>query len=344
MSPENLLIVLSLYNKGKTHKEIAYTVGYNEVSIQRAIKLLNPPKRTLEQTRERNKLFINKENIIGLYKSGKSGREIGELYGVSASAILIFLKKIGIKPRVGKRILYDIDESFFEIIDTEEKAYFLGFLYADGTMDDSTCSIKMELGEKDKEILEKLNNCIKSNAPLGFSNWKRRFPTKQNSYILRMNRKKMFDDLIRLGCVPRKSLILEFPNKNQVPSHLIRHFVRGYFDGDGCIHVKNQYKKKKNSVTIVGSKPFCETLYKILTENLGIKVSIKKDSKSSIYYLSICAINDIKILSDYFYIDCKIKLERKYNIFLEFIKTRYIPFIHNNSFKERNLKRWGLVN
>ena len=60
----------------------------------------------------------------------------------------------------------------------------------------------------------------------------------------------MFNDLIKQGCIPNKSLVLTFPNKHQVPENLINHFIRGYFDGDGSINyeIREKYsvRKKQN--------------------------------------------------------------------------------------------------
>lgn len=124
---------------------------------------------------------------------------------------------------------YFLDESFFDIIDTEEKAYFLGFFAADGTNESNENCAKIELAEKDKEILEKFKLLIKSEAPLGFCNWKKNFPDKQNSYTLRMCSRKISKKLSELGCTPLKSLNLKFPTEQQVSQKFIRHFIRRIF-------------------------------------------------------------------------------------------------------------------
>ncbi len=132
--------------------------------------------------------------------------------------------------------IYNINENFFDIIDTQEKSYILGFLYADGTnidTNDGQNSISFTQLEQDIDILEKINMAMDSTYPI-------------HSYIQKSNDKikcklsfysqKISDCLTELGAPPRKSLILEFPNKEMFKSEdLIRHFIRGYFDGDGCI-------------------------------------------------------------------------------------------------------------
>ena len=79
----------------------------------------------------------------------------------------------------------------------------------------------------DKEHLIEFNKHIKSTYPIKI---------EREKYVkLKISNKHIGNSLINKGCIPKKSLILEFPNLSQVPKFLIRHFIRGYFDGDGCI-------------------------------------------------------------------------------------------------------------
>ena len=114
----------------------------------------------------------------------------------------------------------------FEKIDTEEKAYWLGFLYADGCVGSKEDKIELGLAEKDLKHIEKFRDFMGINNKISY-----RKDTK--SYRISFRSQKCKLDLINKGCVPKKSLILTFPNEEQVPSNLLRHFIRGYFDGDG---------------------------------------------------------------------------------------------------------------
>ena len=132
--------------------------------------------------------------------------------------------------------MYNVNHNFFDIIDSEEKAYILGFLYADGTnmeVINGQNGISFTQLEQDIDILNKINVAMQSTYPI-------------NSYIQKSNGKvkckltfcsqKLSDQVNFLGAPPKKSLILKFPNKEIFKSpDLIRHFIRGYFDGDGCI-------------------------------------------------------------------------------------------------------------
>jgi hypothetical protein len=114
----------------------------------------------------------------------------------------------------------------FQNIDTEEKAYWLGFLYADGCVHSQENKIELGLAEKDYEHLNKFRNFLQIKNKIAY-----RDSTK--SYRLSFRSKKSKQDLIALGYIPCKSLLLHFPNSQQVPDYLIKHFIRGYFDGDG---------------------------------------------------------------------------------------------------------------
>ena len=70
---------------------------------------------------------------------------------------------------------------------------------------------------------------------------------------------QLHDSLIKQGCVPNKSLILTFPDINVVSEDLVRHFIRGYFDGDGCLSF-NKNKYCTPNISILGTKQFLEKL------------------------------------------------------------------------------------
>ena len=114
----------------------------------------------------------------------------------------------------------------FETIDTEEKAYWLGFLYADGSVSSTDNRIELGLAEKDLRHIEKFRDFIGIQNKISY-----RASTKSYRYAFRSISCKA--DLIKQGCVPKKSLILNFPTEYQVPKNFVKDFIRGYFDGDG---------------------------------------------------------------------------------------------------------------
>lgn len=144
--------------------------------------------------------------------------------------------------------LYQYDRNFFKKIDSDEKAYVLGLLYADGNVINS----QMQLWLNDVDLLENVRFLLKSNHPI--KNYKRQ--PKIFKYMI--GSIELVDDLIKLGCVPNKSLILKFPTEDQVPEKFIGSFMLGYFDGDGSISIFDDGQKNpKWNFNIAGTESFC---------------------------------------------------------------------------------------
>lgn len=177
---------------------------------------------------------INKDhikNIILLYKQGKSCSAIAEIYNVNRETIRKYLHKNNIKIKsISNYRKYSLNINFFDEINTEEKAYILGLLYADGCNSINMSGVNLVLQEKDKTLLEKINQIIGSNKPLSFRKVPNRKDYKcQNQFCLHISSKHICQRMIELGCPPKKSLILKFPTEKQVPLHLTWHFIRRIF-------------------------------------------------------------------------------------------------------------------
>ena len=147
-----------------------------------------------------------------------------------------------------------LKHDFFKIIDSEEKAYFLGLLYADGYNYTKGKSkfVSLRLMEKDKDILEKFNLCIGN--PYNLSFYKKRQQQHSNVIGLQINSKTFCDYLEKMGCPQTKTSILKFPKEKQVPSHLVSHFIRGCFDGDGSVWEGKRYRAVVKDNTRKGNK------------------------------------------------------------------------------------------
>lgn len=218
------------------------------------------------------------------------------------------------------------DVDYFKEIDNEEKAYWLGFLYADGCVDKTHKQTILCLCNKDEEHLNLFNKCINSTYKISH-------PKDRNISRLSITNKEFSENLISKGCVPCKSLILKFPTENQVPKYLLRHFIRGYFDGDGCISTILRTPKNKKSPIMECEVNFLGT-YDLL---LGITNNIPLDGITIFKYKNIFKFrirnkkNIIKLL-DYLYEDSHFYLERKHQKYLENVKqyvTKRHPLLDN---------------
>lgn len=253
--------------------------------------------------------------IIDLYNAGKSSKIVGEETGYSTSFIKTTLINNGVILRKYHEInkKYTINEEFFDVIDTEEKAYFLGFLYADGNIHSKYNAITLKLQKQDREILTKWSNLI-----YGFEH----ILESENNYLVKFSSNHMKNRLIELGCHPNKTFTLEYPKI--LKSSLQNHFIRGFMDGDGTI-----VKDKNNFyVGFIGTEKMCAEINNQIFNNTGILSKIEKDKKMIEQYGNTITSKILfrgnrrteKVL-DWIYKDSIIYLKRKYNKYLD-LKNR----------------------
>lgn len=163
------------------------------------------------------------KNIIQLHDAGYGVTEIGRKLSLNRGCISSFLRRNGYSTDRNP-----IKKDSFSKIDTEEKAYWLGMLYADGCVNRIHGQVNLALNESDLPHLEKLKSFLQCNNKISYSKQTR-------SYRLSFCCAQITQDLIRLGCVPNKSLVLQFPSDDQVPPQFKSAFMRGYVDGDGSL-------------------------------------------------------------------------------------------------------------
>jgi hypothetical protein len=218
-------------------------------------------QKTLEQLISKEEV----ENIIEMYQNNASLREIERKTHHGRNAIAKMLERLGIKTTTGNHYRkYFFDFDFFEKIDSKKKAYWLGFLYADGSILSQDPrgygeqEFKLSLGECDREVLEHYKEDLKSTYPIRKDICKniKTEGKAQIQLICSYRSQKTVEDLKKLGCVENKSLILKFPNEQQVPKEFIYDFIRGYFDGDGSI---SEYKDAYQ-ISFVGTQDFISKL------------------------------------------------------------------------------------
>jgi intein/homing endonuclease len=220
---------------------------------------------------------------------------------------------------------YTLNEHYFDTIDTEAKAYFLGLMYADGCNVKDNNDIVLALQERDKYILETFQKELGSNRPLRFIERNLQNPKWQNVYRLCITSLTLSNQLTKLGCMPNKTFLLKFPTEESIPSHLLRHFIRGYFDGDGCFSTFIKYYKhikddgyselKQYKVSFASTENFCQGVAKIMKKDNDFYYGIRKVTNGKIYTLDIFGKKTIEIL-DWLYLDATIYLERKYNKYI----------------------------
>ena len=197
---------------------------------------------------------------------------------------------------------FNFNDDYFEKIDTEDKAYFLGLLFADGNVYIKRHRVQITLANEDAYILNKFAECI---------NYSGKLYSDRGLYSkLILPSKKMCNDLIVLGCTANKSLDLKFPDK--VPKELLHHFIRGCFDGDGHVSRRNN----SFNTNFTSSKYFIEEFINLLTK-LNVKTTgIKKryeNNDQSAYQVYITSSTSM-LFFKYIYANANIFLNRKKKI------------------------------
>ncbi len=238
---------------------------------------------------------------------------LSKKYHIKRETLSKYIKLLG-GTIINRTNAKSFDNTVFDYIDTEEKSYWLGFLYADGCV---TVNNSVELGliKSDFSHLVKYRKFLKlkSNTSIKIN---------ENLCRVRVSNYNLALQLKNKGCVSRKSLILTFPNKNVFENeNLIRHFIRGYVDGDGCLRF---YKNKKGvyvcDLEITGTKMFLNELKTYLNVPGGfIRNCSYREHSTTVHKLSYRC-TGARIVARLLYQNSKIYLDRKYEIYKSFCR------------------------
>ena len=282
---------------------------------------------------------IQKINICAEYNSGKSASNIAKELKVHTSTICSILETRGIKRRPTKTYTrkYSIDESYFDKIDSEEKAYFLGLLWADGYNCTDKGFVRICLVNEDKDILEKFRKAIKHEKSLTTRHLSKKHPTWKDQKELLIRSKHISNTLFDYGCYQNKSIRCNFPSV--ITKDQEQHFVRGYFDGDGSVRwtVPKNNNCPKAVMSFVATSSMCKKIQIIIKKHCNIEMQIcKHNSSTKVLVLQICGNNQIKSILDWIYLGSKIYLKRKHKKYLDLIKLTTNEIKRENILSTRN--------
>ncbi len=228
-----------------------------------------------------------------------------------------------------------IDSTSFSSIDTEEQAYWLGFMAADGCNFTKKHYVSILLSAQDIEILEKFKKFLKYEGDIKLSNSKS--PRSENYYDyakLSFSDPKISADLCKFGIVNNKTYVLKFPDF--LPEHLIKHYIRGHFDGDGCFwqYLKSNKNRKvpTGNVSIISTKNFVDGLITNVRKLTGLKMGIKNHPNNSNQYATIGGSKQVIKFMDWLYQESTIYLKRKFEKYNKFkdLYEEYLPTLPKN--------------
>lgn len=289
------------------------------------------------------------QDIIKMYNDGTSSVKIQEKTGVNPTTILDIVKRNGFPTRTTKQTSkrYTFNEKFFERIDTEEKAYWLGFILADGCLSRGK-DVILALKESDYKHLDKFLKVINGNNKYRIvkNNGFNGFKGSGSAVYLQIRSQKMYEDLTKQNLTERKSGKERMPPN--IPSELLRHFWRGVVDGDGHVCINNQHPYKHLEIGLCGSKAIVTEFSNFILKNIGVHPKICSDH--SIWKTKTGCSNAVKLCT-LLYDNSVISLDRKYKIYNGYRKGYVFPkpTIKRNYSKEYLLTlyeqfgKWNLV-
>lgn len=264
--------------------------------------------------------YKNKEWLEKAFLEIGNKVEIGRMCDVSSDTIEYWRKKFNI-PKSDKGIQsnrkFKINEDYFKVIDSEEKAYWLGFIMADGCITKANANgdynrFEINLKEDDIEHIEKMNKSFDSNYPIKtINNTNKKLNFKTSICSLRISCKKFVDSLRKNGITPNKTGKENIPNT--IPYCLIKHFIRGFFDGDGSITINKSFRICSSSINIL------QEINDYFEKSLQIRFKIYSTNKYNVPFYVIDSLDtkkNKKVLS-HLYDNSNIYLDRKFNRYLK---------------------------
>lgn len=267
---------------------------------------------TKEERENRN------QQIIELAAS-KSQEEIGKIFEISQSQVGNILRKHGIKlpkSRLNMSKL-SLDVDYFKIIDSPKKAYWLGFICADGCIYKN--GGKLTLMVKDKEICDKFKSDIQSSHKISERNiFDKRTGNTYTQYSIQVTNAIFVQNIINLGVTSNKSSILDFPKMEE---KYYSYFIAGLFDGDGSISLKSSGKISCNLISTKEVLTFIQNLlhnkFEIAPKSL-LQVSENCNNVYKVYWQND---GDCQKILDYIYQGENIYLTRKYERYILYFKS-----------------------
>ena len=250
--------------------------------------------------------ILSKNDIENLYNEHGTLKKVAGIYNVSPQTISRLMDHYSIK-RNNKNLgnkQHFFNEDYFSNVDNQDKAYWLGFIMADGCIYEGTKNtyrLQINLKYEDVSHLNRFQEAINSNYSI-----QRKEINNSIVAILKINSTKMCKDLMKAGVTERKSLICKFPS---IKEELYSHFIRGYFDGDGCISLTLNSKIRKE-FSIVGGESMIASFSDIL--------KLDVHSLTNREHLKCVRTSDktkIIELYNYLYKDCNYFLQRKKKVY-----------------------------
>jgi transposase len=307
--------ILRLYDEGNSAYRISKMLSLSSPTV---LRFLHTKRNDVSKKCKRddsNLLKDKTERVVELHIEGKTLDEIGAIVGHAGPSVYRLLQSLGFDTSN----TYAVDEHFFDSIDSNIKAYVLGWFYSDGCVDNAG-KMRIQIQSGDSYVLDWIKEQMQYEGPLYDVPPPKKFPHRKAQRALCINRKALADNLIKLGCIPNKSLTMTFPSQRQLPKRYWPSFMLGVFDGDGSISRKSNYIQ----TSITSTEEFLSTARDLIYKPLGLAPRhYFRYSWTNTMSLMTTKTEDSRKLLEYMYREAPFYLTRKFQIFDDWKKTVY---------------------
>lgn len=305
-----------------------FTKKYNSLSVEDIAAFYKKDRHTITNFAKKIGIYKKPERILTSKQEQEiidkyyymTSTELAQKYNVSISKIAQIWMQAGLSGKTNRT--YYLNEDYFENIDSDEKAYWVGFIASDGCLyvskDSRQDMLSISLAIKDKGHLEKFRRSLETNKPIteGLHGKNKNF----KHVTLQISSNKISKDLQKIGITPRKTYDVQWP---KIPEEFFPSYVRGYFDGDGCIsHKIKQNDLHSVNITIVGFFENMKNFQNYLLSK-GIKTSLFLDKRENRApgFCSLILTNkkEKQNFLHLIYDNATIYLDRKYKLAQQFI-------------------------
>lgn len=314
LSPAQITEICERYKSRESAPKLAEEFGVSSQTIYEWLER-NGVQRC-SSTTQRRLNAEQEEALIACYSAGESSRALAAEFGVSQRSVFRVLHHYGVptRSRAEANRKYACDGTFFRTINTEEKAYWLGFLAADGYVDTKHATLVVALARRDREHLRRLLRSLKSTHPV------KDYEYEHAISIVSIRLPELAQGLVENGVIPRKTFTLDWPGF--LSRDLLRHYLRGYSDGDGCFNTGlSSYVRKgdggrasKTRWVVVGNETFLLAAQNFVAQQTGVQrlpLRPAHDCKPGIAEMSYGGSKQVARLAHMLYDDATVYLPRK---------------------------------
>jgi hypothetical protein len=268
------------------------------------------------------KFNLSKQELHTLYSEFGSFDAVAKHINVGATTVKKYIYRYGI-PLIYHR-KYSVNDLFFDSLN-EKSMYWLGFLAADGSIEENR--ISLAISTNDIGHLFTYKQDIDTGAPILTHNKYNKNTKKYYSISsVRVSSQPMVNALATYNIVNNKSYT--FNVTDALKKHeLFHHFLRGLIDGDGGI-----YKQISGSaITLYGTVGMIQNIFHFIQSELNIKTGYVNNDTNTHSYFIFSDLKSNKQIINYLYRDATVYLHRKYLKAQEILNTTPIKLCLNKN-------------